>query len=218
MKRPPHSCVVNNYNPTILKAWQANIDLQLVHNYYKAVSYMCAYFSKSESESSSALKQASQEIKDQKGVKQAMYKIVSAFSCSRQVSVQEAAYLSLPELWLRKCFPKTVYVNSGLPSDRIRIYKSEEEIKELSSDSTDVFKRSLCDRYIGRPNATFCKGRYAQVDSICLVLFPHTTMLITKLTKMIHNRTFLLIMLVNITMTVMHCFHLKSHSCHRKTQ
>ncbi|XP_057310673.1 uncharacterized protein LOC130648634 [Hydractinia symbiolongicarpus] len=148
------------------------MDLQPVHNYYKAVSYMCAYFSKSESESSSALKQASHEIKDQKlGVKQAMYRIASAFLCSRQVSVQEAVYLCLPELWLRKCFPKTTYVNSGLPSDRIRIYKSEEEIKELSSDSTDVFKRSLCDRYIDRPNTTFCKGRYAQVDSMCLALF-----------------------------------------------
>ena len=31
-----------------VKAWQANMDLQPVFNYYKAVSYMCAYFSKSE--------------------------------------------------------------------------------------------------------------------------------------------------------------------------
>ena len=31
---------MSNYNPVLLKAWQANIDLQPVYNHYKAVSYM----------------------------------------------------------------------------------------------------------------------------------------------------------------------------------
>ena len=42
------NCIINNYNPVLLKAWLANIDLQPVYNYYKEVSYMTAYFSKSE--------------------------------------------------------------------------------------------------------------------------------------------------------------------------
>lgn len=33
------------------------MDLKVVYNYYKSVSYMCAYFSKSEAESSEAMKQ-----------------------------------------------------------------------------------------------------------------------------------------------------------------
>ena len=83
MKRSTDSCFVNNYNPTILKAWQANMDLQPVFNYYKAVSYMCAYFSKSETETSEALQKASTEIKNLKlGPKEAMYKISAAFSSS----------------------------------------------------------------------------------------------------------------------------------------
>ena len=48
LKRPPNSCFINSYNPIMLKAWRANMDLQQVLNYYKAVSYMSAYFSKSE--------------------------------------------------------------------------------------------------------------------------------------------------------------------------
>ena len=40
MKRNPDSCFVNNYNPAMLKSLQANLDLQPVHNYYKALSYM----------------------------------------------------------------------------------------------------------------------------------------------------------------------------------
>ena len=48
LKRDTTSCFVNNYNRVLLKACQAKIDLQPIYNYYQAVSYMTAYFSKSE--------------------------------------------------------------------------------------------------------------------------------------------------------------------------
>ena len=64
------------------------MDLQPVLNYYKAVSYMCAYFKKSETESSEALKQAAKEAKTlQLNTREAMYKAVSAFATSQQVSI-----------------------------------------------------------------------------------------------------------------------------------
>ena len=44
-----------------LQAWQANIDIQPVFNHCKAVTYMCAYFSKAEDETSEAMKQAKKE-------------------------------------------------------------------------------------------------------------------------------------------------------------
>ena len=50
--RPPNSCFVNNYFADGLLAWKANMDIQPVFNYYKVVSYMCSYFSKTENESS----------------------------------------------------------------------------------------------------------------------------------------------------------------------
>ena len=77
----------------MLKAWQANLKLQPVHNYYKSLSYMASYFSKSESQSSEALKQAVKEIKEQNlKAKDVMYKLASSFTLSRQLSVQEAVY------------------------------------------------------------------------------------------------------------------------------
>ena len=63
-KRPPNSCFVNNYFDEGLLACQANIDIQPVFNHYKAVTYMCAYFSKSEDETSEAMKQAAKEALD----------------------------------------------------------------------------------------------------------------------------------------------------------
>ena len=64
--RPPNSCFVNNYFAAGLLAWKANLDWQPVFNYYKAVSYMCSYFSKSENESSLAMKKAAEESENLK--------------------------------------------------------------------------------------------------------------------------------------------------------
>ena len=97
LKRDTNSCFINNYNSVLLKAWQVNIDLQPVHNDYKSVSYMIAYFSKSENSTSEAMKQEVQEIKHQSlSAREAMKILACSFSCSRKMSVQEAVYLCIP--------------------------------------------------------------------------------------------------------------------------
>ena len=100
-----------------------------------------------------------------------MYKIASAFATSRHISLQEAVALTLPELWLRKCFPKTVFISTNIPTERVKFCKSEKEIRELNPDSTDVFKRNMIDRYIDRPDKNFRNGKFSVVDDICLAVF-----------------------------------------------
>ena len=56
LKRQPNECFINNHFAEGLQAWKANIDIQPVFNHYKAVSHMCAYFSKAENETSEAMK------------------------------------------------------------------------------------------------------------------------------------------------------------------
>ena len=62
LKRDPMSCFVNNYFSDGLQAWKANIDIP-VFNYYKGVTYMCAYFSKIEDKCSVAMSDALYEAK-----------------------------------------------------------------------------------------------------------------------------------------------------------
>ena len=38
-----------------LQAWKTNTDIQPVFNHHKAVTYMCAYFSKSDDETSETM-------------------------------------------------------------------------------------------------------------------------------------------------------------------
>ena len=54
--RSPNLCFFNNYFKSGLLAWQANMNIQPVFNEYKAVTYMCSYFSKSEDECSLAMR------------------------------------------------------------------------------------------------------------------------------------------------------------------
>ena len=49
----------------------------------------------------------------------------------------------MPELWLRKIFPGTVFVSTGLPQKRIRATKSRQELEDLDDDSTDIFKSNI---------------------------------------------------------------------------
>ena len=172
LKRPPNSCFVNNYFDEGLIAWKANIDIQPVFNHYKAVTYMCAYFSKSEDETSEAMKQAAKEaFNSNKNNIEQMRSIARAYANKRECSVQEAVYILMPELWLRKTFPGVIFANSNLPENRFRICRSKEEIDELPEDSTDIFKRNMIDRYIDRPNHTFSSGKFSILDTFCFAEF-----------------------------------------------
>ena len=115
------------------------IDFVVIPSYieipcYKAISYMTAYFSKSESETSEALKQAVNERRNQHlKTKDAMRKLSHVFIH-----------------FARKCFPWETFINSSLPNDEIRILKPETELDELNDDSTDIFKSGIIEKYCQR--------------------------------------------------------------------
>ena len=74
---------------------------------------MCAYFSKSEDETSEAMKQAAKEaFNTNKTNIEQMRSISRSYQTKRECSVQEAVYLIMPELWLRKSFPGVVFAKS----------------------------------------------------------------------------------------------------------
>ena len=162
-KRDPKSCFINKYFEDGLTAWEANLDIQPVLDYYKAFSYMCAYLSKSEDESSEAMKQAAREAYELgKPVCERMKSVENkrVYRTHREMSVQEAVTVALPELWLRKTCPTVVFANSNLPEKRYRIFRSEAEILSMSANIKDLFKRNMLDRYIDRSDKIFRQGKY----------------------------------------------------------
>lgn len=71
----------------------------------------------------------------------------------------------MPELWLRKIFPSTVFVSTDLPDKRIRVAKSKKELDDLGDDSTYIYKSNIIERYSIRPKSI------PAVDNLCLAEF-----------------------------------------------
>ena len=44
----------------------------------------------------------------------------------------------MPEQWLRKFFPGTVFVRTDLPEKRVHVTKSKQELEDLDDDSTYI--------------------------------------------------------------------------------
>ena len=79
-------------------AWEAKLDIQPALDYYKAVPYICACLSKSEDESSEAMKQATREAYESgKPVCERMKSVARTYRTHREMSVQEAITIALPE-------------------------------------------------------------------------------------------------------------------------
>ena len=88
LKRPTDSCFVNNYFDIGLLAWEANIDIQPVFNYYKAITYMCSYLSKEEDECSQEMKQAFKEtIESGASYYEQMNSVAHAYSFKKRMLI-----------------------------------------------------------------------------------------------------------------------------------
>ena len=98
-------------------------------------------------------------------VRDSLRKIGAAFLSTREVSAQECVYRCMPELWLRKTFPTTIYVSTDLPENRLRVAKSQNELDALDDCSIDIFKSNIIERYTYRPKAIVA------VDRLCLAEF-----------------------------------------------
>ena len=154
LKRPLDSCFINNYFVAGIKGFAANVDLQPVFNHYKCITYVCSYFTKDETECSQAIINAAKEAKTNNlSVVEGLRKISAAFLSTQEVSSQECVYRCMPELWLRKIFPGTVFVSTDLPEKRVRVTKSKQELDDLDDDSTDIFKSNIIECYSIRPDS-----------------------------------------------------------------
>ena len=172
LKRLPDSCFVNNYNETVLLAWQANIDIQPVFNHHKCVTYLCSYLSKGETHCSEAMRVAAKEAKkDNLDLKQSLRKIGAAFLSCREVSMQECVYRCLPELWLWKTFPRTIFVNTDLPELRIRTRKNSQQLPDLDDESTDIYNSNIIERRCQIHEWKICCSRQPLLSRICCLLF-----------------------------------------------
>ncbi|XP_061186975.1 uncharacterized protein LOC133195120 [Saccostrea echinata] len=151
LKRSPSEMRVNYYNSSVLKAWNANLDIQFVLDPYACATYIVAYISKSQRGISAMLDKASQEAAEgNMDLKRQVRHIGNKFLNFVEVSAQEASYLIL-QMPLTQATREVVFINTSPPEDRVFLLKHQDELNELPKDSTDIKADSMIQRYARRP-------------------------------------------------------------------
>ena len=96
LKRPPKEIRINNYSSSLLKAWQANLDIQFVLDPYACATYILSYITKGQRGMSKLQGKASEEAKSgNKDVTNKIRHIGNKFLNAVEISAQEAVYLVL---------------------------------------------------------------------------------------------------------------------------
>ena len=163
LKREPNECFINNYNPSVMLAWQANMDIQFVLNAYACIMYVASYIMKTERSMGELLKHVAAEARTDE-LRSQLRKVGSAFLTQREVSAQEAVYriMSLP---MKQLSRSVVFVDNNPKNERIAVLKDNASLSQLEDNDTNVFQKSLIDRYQHRPQ---------QLSSMCLAEFAAT--------------------------------------------
>ena len=160
MAREPKDVWVNNYNPNLLKAWNANLDIQYVLDPYSCIMYIL-----SEHEPGELLRTAQRELWEADrttDLKKQMRKLGSVYFDHREVSVQEAVVRTVG-LSLKDCSRKTEFLATD--NNSTRMSKSLAQIQEEARDdqeSANIRLTSKYERYLARPRAkiftTMCQA------------------------------------------------------------
>ena len=151
LKRSPNELRINNYNPTCLRAWRANMDIQYVLDVYACAMYIVSYISKAQKGMSELLRKAVQEAKEgNTNIKQQVRDVGNKFLNSVEISAQEAVYVVL-QLPMRKASHIVIFINTLPPTERIELLKPLTEIENLSDDCEEFQSGGLLKRYIESP-------------------------------------------------------------------
>ncbi|CAJ1085629.1 uncharacterized protein LOC117832690 isoform X2 [Xyrichtys novacula] len=169
LKREPKDCWVNTYNPHLLKAWDANIDVQFILSYYSLIHYICTYMCKSENSVSQYLQTLIQNS-DRECVNECdeMKAVMQAYSKKREVSAQEAV-ARVTSLNMKKSSRSVVFVPTD--DNPVKMSLPVSSLDNTTPDSLNVWMTSLTDKYKSRPESP-------EFEEMCMADFASTCRLV----------------------------------------
>jgi len=126
--------MINPYNPQLLLAWQANMDIQMVGSVFGAAMYVSHYICKDESQAlNKVIANNLARLPEEASVHSRLSKIGNTLLSHRQLSQQEAAYL-MTGLYLKGSSRATVFV-STVPEERCtRLVNPASQLCELGDE------------------------------------------------------------------------------------
>ena len=151
LKRTLKEIRVNPYMKNLIHAWKANHDIQFVLDPYACAAYITDYITKTQKGMSTLLYNACKEARNgNDSLRKQVRFMGNQFLNATEICAQEAVYLAL-QLPLTRKTRQVVFINTSAPEDRTRLLKSEELLKELPENSTDIYSSNELIRYTQRP-------------------------------------------------------------------
>ena len=110
LEREPSDGWINNYNPQLLKVWNANMDIQYVLDPYSCIMYIVSYITKAERELSEVMNLAKDEIlSNEEDSRKRLKQLAQVYLKNHEMSVQEAVY-RVCSLGLKDCSRDVVFI------------------------------------------------------------------------------------------------------------
>ena len=149
MKRNVQDCWINGYNPDLLRAWNANMDIQFIDNPESCIMYLMSYISKPEYDMSEFLKGIIQEVGQQDASDlEHMKQIMQAYSKNREVSIQEAV-TRICGLKLKSSSRNVVFIPTDDNALKMSLPMKYLDTKDPNSEQ--VWMTGLAEKYKARP-------------------------------------------------------------------
>ncbi|XP_013402374.1 uncharacterized protein LOC106168004 isoform X2 [Lingula anatina] len=152
LRREPKECWVNQYNPHLLEAWDANIDIQYIVDAYACICYIVSYISKKESEEGELLRAAQKEARE--GNTEAVNELKTlgkVYITHREISVMEAIY-RCTGMKLKSSSREVRWIAADKDATRLslplNILKQQAREKRLDQ----IWAKSDLERYWNRPD------------------------------------------------------------------
>ena len=161
---------INNFNTEWIRAWNANIDIQICLDYHAVVTYITDYYSKCETE----LVKMIQSVLDKTQAtnnKEKMKIVSDIFQRSRQMGEAEAVYKLIPNMFLTNSNVTCQWVSICTPEERSSRYLKAQKhhieagIPLIELDGHEGLwyeQQDIWNKYLRRPDS---------LENICLAQF-----------------------------------------------
>ena len=124
LKRNIQDIFINNFNPDWMIAWDGNMDIQPILDYFACITYMTDYVCKAETKTTQMLKDV-KKAKKKEGAsnRDLMYALGQAYLTSREMGECEAYYKLDKNLHFKQSNVRTIFIGSGFPQNRAKFLR-----------------------------------------------------------------------------------------------
>ena len=170
LKRDLDEIYINPYNIEWLRAWNGNMDLQVVLDYFAVITYVTDYYAKDDTGTMEVIKAALAQT-NTNDLKEKMRTVANVFLTHRQMGEAEAVYRLIPGMTLKSSNVACQWVSLGVKEERSsRWRKATEEdlmsgrpVTELEGHEGFWFEQQdMWSKYLRRPKS---------IEDVCFAQF-----------------------------------------------